>query len=76
MKGPCGVSSAILILKIKFFEKSSAYIWEPTRNHFSKVNNISAVDISLLKGMDQEIKEVKLNTFAFLHGKLANNVLV
>ena len=26
--------------------------------------------------MDQEIKEVKLNTYAFLNGKLANNVLV
>ena len=34
---------------INFFEKSSAYIWEPTRNHFSNVNNISTVDISLLK---------------------------
>ena len=61
---------------ISFFEKSSAYIWEPSRNHFSKVNNISTVDISLLKGMDHEIKEVNLNTYAFLYGKLANNVLV
>ncbi|GIR95785.1 MAG: hypothetical protein CM15mP98_07550 [Paracoccaceae bacterium] len=44
---------------ISFFEKSSAFIWEPDRNHFSEVNNISTVDISLLKGMDQEIEQVK-----------------
>ncbi len=61
---------------INFFEKSSAFIWEPIRNHFSKVCDISTVDISLLKGMDEEIKKVKLNTNAFLYGKLANNVLV
>ena len=61
---------------IDFFEKSGAFIWEPDRNHFSKVSSISTVDISLLKGMDQEIEKVNLNTKAFLNGKLANNVLV
>ena len=34
-----------------FFEKSDAFIWEPSRNHLSEVTNISTVDISLLKGI-------------------------
>ena len=59
-----------------FFEKADAFIWEPDQNKFSEVNDISTVDIALLKGMDEEIKQVKLNTEAFLEGKLANNVLV
>ena len=59
-----------------FFEKADAFIWEPARNHFSQVNDISTVDISLLKGMDEEIQQVKCNTEAFVEGKLANNVLV
>ena len=46
------------------------------QNKFSQVNDISTVDISLLKGMDEEIKQVRLNTEAFIEGKLANNVLV
>jgi len=41
-----------------FFEKAGAFIWEPARNHFSQVNDISTVDISLLKGMDEEIEQV------------------
>ena len=45
---------------IDFFEKSAAFIWEPARNHFSTVSSISTIDISLLKGMDQEIEKVKL----------------
>ena len=61
---------------IAFFEKEGAFIWEPGRNHFSEVSNISTVDISLLKGMDREIEQVRLNTEAFIDGKLANNVLV
>ena len=59
-----------------FFEKADAFIWEPDQNKFSEVNDISTVDISLLKGMDEEIKQVRLNTQAFIDGKLANNVLV
>ena len=59
-----------------FFEKADAFIWEPARNHFSQVNDISTVDISLLKGMDEEIQQVTFNTEAFVEGKLANNVLV
>ena len=59
-----------------FFEKADAFIWEPDQNKFSEVNDISTVDISLLKGMDEEIKQVRLNTEAFIEGKLANNVLV
>ena len=59
-----------------FFEKADAFIWEPAQNKFSQLNEISTVDISLLKGMDEEIKQVSLNTEAFIEGKLANNVLV
>ena len=59
-----------------FFEKADAFIWEPAQNHFSQVSDISTVDISLLKGMDEEISQVRLNTEAFVEGKLANNVLV
>ena len=59
-----------------FFEKADAFIWEPERNYFSQVNDISTVDISLLKGMDEEIDQVAFNTEAFLEGKLANNVLI
>jgi len=58
-----------------FFEKADAFIWEPSKNHFSEVSNIPADDISLLKGMDREIEQVKLNTKAFVDGKSANNIL-
>ena len=61
---------------VYFFEKASAFIWEPALNHFSQVNDISTVDISLLKGMDEEIEKVRLNTKAFIEGSLANNVLI
>ena len=61
---------------IAFFEKADAFLWEPDRNHFSEVKNISTVDISLLRGMDKEIEQVRVNTKAFVDGKLANNVLV
>ncbi len=61
---------------VHFFERASAFIWEPDRNHFSQVNDISTVDISLLKGMDEEIEKVRLNTKVFLQGSLANNVLL
>ena len=59
----------------EFFEKQGAFIWEPGRNHFSEVSNIPADDISLLKGLDREIEQVKLNTKAFIDGKSANNIL-
>ena len=59
-----------------FFEKADAFIWEPAQNHFSQVNEISTIDISLLKGMDEEIEQVRLNTEAFIEEKLANNILV
>ena len=59
-----------------FFEKADAFIWEPDRNHFSAVSSISTIDISLLKGMDKEIEQVRHNTKAFADGNLANNVLV
>ena len=59
-----------------FFEKADAFIWEPDRNHFSEVSSISTIDISLLKGMDKEIEQVRMNTKAFAEGNLANNVLV
>ena len=61
---------------IYFFEKADAFIWEPAQNYFSQVSDISTVDISLLKGMDEEIEQVTFNTEAFIEGKLANNVLV
>ncbi len=61
---------------VEFFDRAYAFIWEPDRNHFSEVGNISTVDVSLLKGMDKEIELVKSNTEAFIDGKLANNVLV
>ena len=59
-----------------FFEKADAFVWEPDRNKFLEVSNISTADISLLKGMDKEIEQIRLNTKAFADGNLANNVLV
>ena len=59
-----------------FFEKADTFIWESAHNHFLEVQNISTIDISLLRGMDKEIEQLQLNTKAFLDGKLANNVLV
>ena len=59
-----------------FFEKSAAFIWEPDQNYYTQVTNVQTVDISLLRGMDQEIEQVRLNTQAFINGNLANNVLV
>ena len=61
---------------ISFFEKSAAFIWEADQNHCTEVTDVQTVDISLLKGMDKEIEQVRLNTKAFIDGKLANNVLV
>lgn len=61
---------------VSFFNKGDAFIWESVRNTFSIVEHISTVDISLLKGMAQEIEKVKRNTDAFIAGNEANNVLV
>ena len=59
-----------------FFEKSAAFIWDPDQNYYTQVTNVQTVDLSLLKGMDKEIEQVRLNTKAFADGNLANNVLV
>ena len=59
-----------------FFEKADAFIWEPGRNHFSEISSISTIDTSLLKGMDKEIEQVRLNTKAFANGNLANLSLI
>ena len=53
-----------------------AFIWEPSNHFLRPVNNINAMELDLLKGIDQQSETLFLNTLRFSKGHSANNALL
>ena len=59
-----------------FFTKADAFVWKPELHNFEIIKNISAVKMSILRGMDEEKEKVLINTNALVNNRFANNVLL
>ncbi len=56
--------------------KANGYLWDAENFHLIPINNINAVNLSLLKGIDHTKKILLDNTMQFSEGYSANNVLL
>ncbi len=59
-----------------FFTQADAFVWKPERNNFETIKNISGIELSMLKGMDEEKEKVLINTTALVNDRFANNILL
>lgn len=57
-------------------EGADAFVWHPSPAHLSPVAHVSRVDISLLKGVDQQKDILLENTLRFARGLPANNTML
>jgi predicted AAA+ superfamily ATPase len=55
---------------------ANGYLWDAENFHLIPINNINAVNLSLLKGIDHTKKILLDNTMQFSEGYSANNVLL
>ncbi len=55
---------------------ANGYLWDAENFHLIPINNINAVNLSLLKGIDHTKKILLDNTIQFSEGYSANNVLL
>jgi predicted AAA+ superfamily ATPase len=56
--------------------QADAYVWNPSLKHLAPVRKISAVDITLLKGVDRQRTILIENTLRFARGLPANNAML
>ncbi len=59
-----------------FFTKADAFIWKPELKNFEIIKNISGINLSMLRGMDEEKEKVLNNTTALVNNRFANNILL
>jgi uncharacterized protein len=55
---------------------ADAFVWHPSPAHLAPVERVSRVDISLLKGIDQQKGILLENTLRFVRGLPANNAML
>ena len=55
---------------------SNAYVWDTELNQLKSVENVSRLDLTLLKGLEQQIQILYDNTKQFAQGLPANNALL
>jgi|TARA_B100000945_G_scaffold113952_1_gene90368 predicted AAA+ superfamily ATPase len=55
---------------------STAYVWDKELNHLKTIKNVSRLDLTLLKGLDQQTQILYDNTKQFAQGLPANNALL
>ena len=55
---------------------STAYVWDKELNHLKAIKNVSRLDLTLLKGLDQQTQILYDNTKQFAQGLPANNALL
>ena len=55
---------------------STAYVWDKELNHLKAIKNISRLDLTLLKGLEQQTQILYDNTKQFAQGLPANNALL
>ncbi|MCZ6848671.1 MAG: ATP-binding protein [Alphaproteobacteria bacterium] len=58
------------------FGAEDAFVWHADRGHAQPVAKVNRVDLSLLKGIDQQRDILLANTFRFAKGLPANNALL
>ena len=58
------------------FEKSDAFVWNIRPDSFKAVEEINAVDLDLLLGIDRARETLLRNTYQFANGFPANNALL
>ena len=59
-----------------FFSSADAFIWKPELKKFEIIKNVSGVNLSMLRGMDEEKEKVLNNTMALVNNRFANNILL
>jgi predicted AAA+ superfamily ATPase len=55
---------------------STAYVWDKETNHLKAIKNVSRLDLTLLKGLEQQTQILYDNTKQFAQGLPANNALL
>ena len=55
---------------------STAYLWDKELNHLKAIKNVSRLDLTLLKGLEQQTQILYDNTKQFAQGLPANNALL
>ena len=55
---------------------STAYVWDKELNHLKTIKNVSRLDLTLLKGVEQQTQILYDNTKQFAQGLPANNALL
>ena len=55
---------------------STAYVWDKELNHLKAIKNVSRLDLTLLKGLEQQTQILYDNTKQFAPGLPANNALL
>ncbi len=55
---------------------SSAYVWDKELKHLKAIKNVSRLDLTLLKGLEQQTQILYDNTKQFAQGLPANNALL
>ena len=55
---------------------STAYVWDKELNHLKAIKNVSRLDLTLLKGLEQQTQILYDNTQQFAQGLPANNALL
>ena len=55
---------------------STAYVWDKELNHLKAIKNVSRLDLTLLKGLEQQTQILYDNTKQFAQGLPANNALL
>ena len=55
---------------------STAYVWDKELNHLKTIKNVSRLDLTLLKGLEQQTQILYDNTKQFAQGLPANNALL
>lgn len=58
------------------FHSADAFVWHPAPPHITPVTEVSAVEMSLLRGIDQVKDILTENTIRFARGLPANNALL
>ena len=55
---------------------STAYVWDKELNHLKAIKNVSRLELTLLKGLEQQTQILYDNTKQFAQGLPANNALL
>ena len=67
---------APIIKKGDMLTESDAFVWHAEEQFLEAIHNVNRIEILLLKGIDEQIKQLMANTRQFAKGLPANNTLL